>query len=102
MPDKKVSIVKWTENSLKNAIAIKNYLKENFSEKEIDYFYSLLFNFEEVISYFPELYPQINKKYKIRRAVLSKEVSLFYTTELRMIRVLAIIDNRCDISKWLS
>lgn len=63
MPDKKVSIVKWTENSLKNAIAIKNYLKENFSTKEIDYFYFLLFNFEEVISYFPELYPQINKKY---------------------------------------
>jgi len=81
MPEKKVSIVKWTENSLKNAVAIKNYLKENFSTKEIDRFYSLLFNFEEVISFFPELYPQIIKEHKIRRAVLSKEVSVFYKVE---------------------
>jgi hypothetical protein len=66
MPEKKLSNVLWTNEALKNATSIKEYLKENFSEKEIQGFYSLLSSFEKAVSIFPQLYPQTNKKARVR------------------------------------
>jgi len=101
MPERKKLTVYWTSETLKNASSIKNYLKENFSEKEVERFYSLLSSFEEAISIFPKLYPQTKKKDKIRRAVLSREFSVFYRISGNQIQVLAILDNRQDLSKWI-
>ena len=101
MPEKKFLTVLWTNNALKNASSIRAYIEENFSEKEIERFFSLLSTFEEAVSIFPKLYPQTNKKAKIRRAVLSKVLSAFYRISGSKIEILAILDNRCDISKWL-
>lgn len=78
MPEKKRLTILWTEQALKNAISIKDYLRENFSDKEIDRFYPLLSAFEEAVSIFPKLYPQAKTKTKIRSAVLSKKLSAFY------------------------
>ena len=97
MPEKKALTILWTDEALKNASSIKAYLEESFSEKEIGRFYSLLSAFEEA----PKLYPQTNRKTKIRRAVLSKVLSAFYRISSNKIEILAILDNRCDISKWL-
>jgi plasmid stabilization system protein ParE len=101
MPEKKHLNVLWTNEALRNASSIKEYLKVNFSEKEIQVFYSLLSSFEKAVSFFPQLYPQTNKKGKIRRAVLSREISAFYRISNDQIEVLAILDNRCDLSEWL-
>jgi len=101
MPKKKKLTVLWTYEALKNASSVKAYLSENFSSKEIQNFYSLLSAFENAVLLFPKLYPQTNKKAKIRRAVLSKEISVFYRIISNQIEVLAVLDNRCDLSKWL-
>jgi len=101
MPEKKKLTVLWTDQALKNASSIKVYLEENFSGKEIEKFYSLLSAFESAVTTFPKLYPRTNRKAKIRRAVLSREVSAFYRIIAERIEVLAILDNRCDLSKWL-
>jgi plasmid stabilization system protein ParE len=101
MPKKKKLTVLWTYQSLKNTSSIKIYLEEKFSHKEIQKFYSLLSAFESAVIVFPKLYPQTNKKPAIRRAVLSREVSAFYRVVENRIEVLAILDNRCDLSKWL-
>lgn len=101
MPERKKLTVFWTNETFRNASSIKTYLEENFSEKEVERFYSVLSSFEEVISIFPKLYPQTNKKNKIRRAVLSKELSAFYRISKDQIEVLAILDNRQDLSKWI-
>ena len=101
MPEKKKLNVLWTNQALSNASNIKAYLEENFSVKEINNFFSLLSAFESAVTTFPKLYPQTNKKAKIRRAVLSREVSAFYRIIDIRIEVLAILDNRCDLSKWL-
>ena len=101
MPEKKKLKVLWTLQSLNNASSIKTYLGANFSNKEIQRFYSLLSAFESSVSIFPKLYPHTNKKAKIRRAVLSREISVFYRAADAEIEVLAILDNRCDLSKWL-
>ena len=101
MPEKKALTILWTDEALKNASSIKAYLEESFSEKEIGRFYSLLSAFEDAVSIFPKLYPQTNRKTKIRRAVLSKMLSAFYRISSNKIEIIAILDNRCDISRWL-
>ncbi len=90
----------WTSKSLYQASLIKNYLKENFSQKEIDQFYLLLSSFAEAVSLFPKLYPE-TKKLKIRRAVLSKELFVFYRISKVNIEVIAVLDNRCNLFKFL-
>jgi len=101
MPEKKWLTVLWTNKAFNNASSIKSYLEEKFSGKEVQKFYSLLSAFENAVKIFPKLYPQTNKKAKIRRAVLSREVSVFYRIIAESIEVLAILDNRCDLSKWI-
>jgi plasmid stabilization system protein ParE len=93
--------IQYTLRALENASSIKRYLQQNFSDKEIDVFYSLLNTFSEAVSLFPELYPPANRKMKVRRAVLSRVLSVFYRISGDKIEVLAIIDNRCDLSEWL-
>lgn len=101
MPEYRKLTVLWTHQALRNASTIKIYLEENFSIKEINNFYSLLAAFESAVTTFPKLYPTTNRKARIRRAVLSREVSAFYRIIEVRIEVLAILDNRCDLSKWL-
>ena len=101
MPEKKKFKVLWTSQALKNASSIKVYLEEKFSGKELEKFYSILLAFESAVTTFPKLYPRTNRKARIRRAVLSREVSAFYRIIAERIEVLVILDNRCDLSKWL-
>ncbi len=65
---------------------------------------SLLFltqSFEVVACAFPKLYPQSLEKKNVRRAVLTKVLSVYYRIYKGKIEVLAILDNRCEISNWL-
>ena len=101
MPDKIIFEIVWTNNALLTAQDIKKYLLYKFSDKEVSFFFSLLKTFEKAISLFPELYPLTRKKSKIRRAVLSKNLSVFYRKNRNKIEVLAVLDNRMDLSKWL-
>ena len=100
MPKSIVVSVLWTDRALQNAISIKDYLLLKFSEKEVENFFSLLTAFEIAVSAFPELYPVSSVKRKVRRAVLSRVLSTFYRINKNNIEVLAILDNRCDLSEW--
>ncbi len=90
----------YTSTSLSNATAIKKYLSNRFSQKEVDHFF-LLQSFESVVISYPKLYPKTTKKKNVRRAVLSKPLSVFYRIEKSTIEVLAILDNRCDFEVWI-
>lgn len=102
MPNSSKLKVVWTSASLFHSTRIKKYLLKEFSEKEVNHFYALLSSFEEMISLFPKLYPETKKKNKIRRAVLSKELSVFYAIKQKQIYVLAVLDNRCDLSDFIN
>ena len=101
MPRQKVASIVWTDRSLQNATSIKKYLENNFSAKEIEVFYSLLESFEIAVCAYPELYPKSGIKKNVRRAVLSKVLSAYYRINKGKIEVIALLDNRCDIGKWL-
>lgn len=100
MPDQNIIHVYWTEQSLENARNIQQYLSKNFSNTEVNNFYEVLISFRKVVEVFPKLYPKSIKQQKVRRAVLSKELSVFYRINKNKIEVLAILDNRCDLSTW--
>lgn len=97
----KLASILWTKRSLQNTISIKEYLISNFSSKEVDHFYAILQSFEIAVCAFPELYPQSSIQKDIRRAVLSKVLSAYYRVHKGKIEVIALSDNRCDISQWL-
>ena len=101
MPKLKGVSIFWTDRALQNAISIKEYLLLKFSDKEVESFLSLLNAFEIAISAFPKLYSLSSIKHGIRRAVLNKALSVFYRIRKNNIEVLAIIDNRCDLTEWI-
>ncbi len=101
MPKANIASIYWTERSLQNAVSIRNYLLSSFSTREVNHFYALLQSFEIAVCTFPKLYPQSLVKKNIRRAVLSKVLSVYYRVNRGRIEVLAILDNRCEISQWI-
>jgi plasmid stabilization system protein ParE len=98
----KISSVIYTDRSIADSIAIKNFILLKFTQKEVNNFYKMLETFERVVALFPELYPKSILGENIHRAVLSKQLSVFYTVLKDEISVVAILDNRMDYDKWPS
>jgi hypothetical protein len=92
--------VSYTARSVTDALNIKKFILVKFTQKEVDNFYNMLDTFEKVVAVFPELYPKSTKNKKLRRAVLSKQLSVFYQITKTEIIVIAMIDNRMDYNQW--
>jgi plasmid stabilization system protein ParE len=88
-------IVEYSKQSLDNASEIIVYLRMHFTEKEVSSFYQTLQEFEKIVRLFPNLYPE-SKKRRVRRAVLSRELSVYYAIKNNNILIVAIFDNRWD------
>lgn len=95
MAEKRKLVVEYSKQSLKNAKEIVAYLNWKFTENEINKFYQALNDFEKTISVYPTLYSESPEK-KIRRAVLSKFLSVYYSINKNKISIIAIFDNRWD------
>jgi plasmid stabilization system protein ParE len=100
MAEKQYLTVSWSNRSISDSLAIKKYLQKEFSQREIDNFYKLLDAFEKIVLSFPKLYPSSIKNKKVHRAVLSKQLSVFYNLSKDQINVIAVLDNRVGYSKW--
>ncbi len=86
--------VEWTKRSLLNAIAIKNYLIQKFTVKEVVKFERLLRQFESTISNFPTLYPESISQKLLRRAVIHKNTTVYYIFNKDKVTIIAMKDNR--------
>jgi len=86
--------VEWTRRSLLNAIAIKNYLIQKFTVKEVVKFERLLRQFELTVSNFPTLYPGSKSQKLLRRAVIHKNTTVYYIFNKDKVTVVAMKDNR--------
>ena len=95
MAEKRKLIVEYSKQSLENAKEIVAYLRRKFTEKEVNNFYQALTDFEKIISVYPTLYSESQKK-MIRRAVLSKVLSVYYSIKKNKISIISIFDNRWD------
>jgi len=86
--------VLWSKESKLQFDKVIAYLRDEWTEKEVDKFILILRTFEEVVSEFPELYAE--SKAGIRRAILTKHHSVIYRIDKKdaLIRVYTIFDNR--------
>ena len=91
---KKGCEVFWSPESKNQIDRILDYLGNNFSEKEIRTFLNHLSKFEFLISIFPELFPASIQIPGIRKAVISKQVSIFYYKKGTRITIQTVWDNR--------
>lgn len=92
--------ISYSERSFSDVRKIEAYLLQLFSEKELDRLHRLLIGFENVVKHYPTIF-QLTSKLPIRRAVLSKQLSVFYMLDNDEVFVLSIQDNRCDLSDWM-
>ena len=100
MDENSLFFVKYTPRSHKDADTIKGYLLDKFTQREVDNFYGLLTSFEKAVITFPESFPVTVPRKNIRRAVLSKQLSVFYRIRKMRISIIAILDNRMNPTKW--
>ena len=98
---KKVSKIIWSPLAERQYLNIKDYLLEEFSQRELVNFNILLQKFEVVVKKYPDAYPETSFKKNLRRAILSKVVSVFYRVNGTVIHIVAVYDNRQDFQSKL-
>jgi plasmid stabilization system protein ParE len=100
MAERALYNIVYSERSLSNIEEIRDHLLYKFTQKEVDNLYHMLGVFESLVKTFPQLYPLITNSKNIRRAVLSKQLSVFYACSKNTISIAAVLDNRMDDNKW--
>lgn len=98
MTEKKRFTVSYSKQALNSATDIVVYLRNKFSTKEVDEFYQKLEDFEKIVSLYPLLYTK-SVRTTIRRAVLSKVLTVYYISSDDKISIVDIHDNRWDFDK---
>lgn len=91
--------VVWSDESIKNLNSIIDYLVQNWSLKERSDFYKKLEKRIEMIKHYPEIFPQSPQSKSTHRSVLTKQITLYYSVENQVIRILSLFDVRQDPSK---
>src|SRR5687767_6633111 len=91
----------WTDHALAELDQTFQYLELNFSEKEIG---RLANKIESVLSYIskqPNLYPESSQQPGVRRAVIARFNTLYYTVniEKNQVEILSFFANRDNPEK---
>ena len=84
----------WTDESIQNLENILNYIKSNWTEKEVNNFKSRLSRELKIIQRFPTIFPTSEYNSRLRKAVMSKETSLFCEFKDDIIYLVSIFDSR--------
>ena len=86
----------WAPSAKEDYAALLEYVEKNFG---LDAALELLDNTEkllEEIAAFPSMFPASDKRKDIRKAVISKQTSLFYRISQDQVQILYVLDNRQD------
>jgi plasmid stabilization system protein ParE len=84
----------WSEEALENLKGIIEYLEKNWTTREIRKFAQLLDKNLNLIKVNPQTFPKSDHSIDFRRAVISKQVSIFYQIENQVVHVISVFDNR--------
>jgi len=89
----------WTDEAIKDLQSIMDYLDSQWTQREIDNFKKKLAKQIELIETNPRLFPVSEYNPRLRKAVLSKQTTIFYEIADRMIYLVYLFNNRQDIEK---
>ena len=89
----------WSRESINRTDQIIIFLKENWTDKVVLDFLEDIKSFEEIVSNFPEIYPESQIKKGYRRAVINRQISILYSIENKSILIHTLFDNRQNPDK---
>jgi len=89
----------WSDESLKNPEGILSYLDEEWTVREVTIFKEKLSKQLELIQKNPKLFPISNHQSRLRKAVLSKQTTVFYELRGYEIHIAYLFSNRMDIKR---
>ncbi len=70
--------LRWSEESVKNLEEIIEDLRKKWTEKEVSAFKDKLSTHLDLIIKYPFMFPSSTSQPRLRKAVLSKQTSIFY------------------------
>ena len=91
--------IEWSEEATRNLDGIIDYLKREWTDKEIIKFVSKLDKAINLISTNPNLFRLTNKRKNIRRCVLMKQVSIYFRHTEDSVYIISIFDTRQNPAK---
>jgi plasmid stabilization system protein ParE len=89
----------WSATANNDLDKIIDYLKSNWTEKEIRKFIQKLDSFLSLIQRNPLIFPISKYKKEVRRCVLTKHNSIYYNYTASKVRIITIYDNRSNPNK---
>jgi plasmid stabilization system protein ParE len=89
----------WTDEAINNLNGIINYLEQNWSLSEKSNFFKKLEKRIGIIKQFPEIFPKSQKSNNVHRSVLTEQITIYYSIEDQIIKILSLFDVRQDPSK---
>jgi len=89
----------WTDHAISELKETIEYLKNNWTEKEIREFAAKLDHTLELISKMPEIFPESFEKKNIRKALVEKHNNLYYRIVKNSIEIVSLFSNRKNPNK---
>jgi len=89
----------WSKESISNLESILSYLGSEWTDRELTNFKSKLSKQLELIQKNPRLFPISDVQPRLRKAVLSKQTTIFYEIKDYEIRITYLFNNRMDIAR---
>ena len=89
----------WTEEAIQNLEEIIDYLANKWTQKEVDNFKAKLSKQIDLIKRNPRMFPVSEFQPRLRKAVLSKQTSIFYEVGDNVIYLVYIFVNYKDTER---
>ena len=89
----------WTNEALENLDSMLDYLQNKWTQREIDQFKSKLGKQIELILNNPKLFPVSEYNPTLRKAVLSKQTTIFYKLDGQIIYLVFLFNSKQNIEK---
>ena len=87
----------WSKESISNLESILSYLESEWTDREMASFKRKLSKQLELIEKNPRLFPVSDVQPRLRKAVLSKQTTIFYELKEYEIHIAYLFSNRMDI-----
>jgi plasmid stabilization system protein ParE len=84
----------WTDEAISNLESILDYLKSNWTQRKISNFKKKLGKQVRLIEQNPKLFPVSRYNSRLRKAVLSKQTTIFYELSGQMIYLVYLFNTR--------
>ncbi|WP_192822634.1 type II toxin-antitoxin system RelE/ParE family toxin [Rufibacter sp. LB8] len=84
----------WTEEALANVESIIQYISSTWMEREVLNFKRKLSEQINIISRFPNVFPASTFAPRLRKAVLTKQTTIFYEVKEQAIYIVYLFDSR--------